>query len=489
MIFDNSAQVNTFQDYKTDRVSSDGADSALGLLGINYRSTPLELREKASVFLQRNQTKLASAKHEGLLDGAVVVSTCNRSEVIFSAKVENFGEVERFIKSEVFSPECITARSMFSLGRNNNWYFLKEDEVSSHVFRLATGLDSMIVGEAQILGQLKNAYRSSVEEGLIESSLHKLLQSAFRTAKKVRTGTGIGKGTVSVASASKLAIESIFPDLAKLKYLVIGAGETATLMVRHLRDAGASSFFIANRSAVASRNLASLVQGVSIPLAKIKEVLPLVDVVVSAVTLDGESTVLDFDTMKQIASMEKTKTYVLLDLSVPRSIDSRVHDLSSVYLFDIDDFKMITENALKNRKSEADRADYIIRDEVVRYRKWQLERMKYHLVPELFSKFKIESRREWIRTSRKLRQKNIPESMLKELAEIVFQHEQSVFGRFMHPVFETVRSSEEKEVSAMYDMFSIPENLIASPKLSSQASSLGKDSVNISKKSIQKTDF
>ncbi len=434
-------------------------DNSLGLLGVNYRSAPLSLRESAARELERNQSKLLQARKEGIIRGAAVVSTCNRAEVLFSAEPQHFDQIHDFLREEIFDFSSNSSKSFGKDASDAAWYFFKDDKVPEHLFRVATGLDSMITGEAQILGQLKSAYHTSVKEGLIESSLHRLFQSAFRTAKLVRSSTGIGKGTVSIASASKLAVESIFGDLASLKYLVIGAGETARLISRYMRDAGATSFFIANRTISNSRNLSAMINGVNIPLSKITEVLPMVDVVISAISMqDGDEYILNFETLNKIIENERSRSYVLLDVSVPRSIDPRVQEIPSVYLFDIDDFKSVSDAALELRQKEVDRADSIIQDEVLRYRQWQKERTRYFMIRELVNKFQTESAREWIRTSRKLRAEGMSDESLSAFSDVINRHQESVFSRFMHPVFESLRdiSSEEAQVRVQ-ELFSLSE--------------------------------
>jgi glutamyl-tRNA reductase len=435
-------------------------DVSLGLLGVNYRSTPLAIREGVARSLAKNTAKLKKAKANGLICGAAVISTCNRSEIVFSAEKENLDGAASFFKGEIFSGVHEDAYLPGDDVSRLPWYFHQDVEVSRHMFTVATGLDSMITGEAQILGQLKFAYRNSVCEGLAESSLHRLFQSAFRTAKLVRTATGIGRGTVSIASASKLAIESIYGDLSRLTCLIIGAGDTASLISRYLRDAGATSFFVANRTREKSRNLSDFIDGVHIPLSGIREVLPHADVVISAVTVtDPGKYVLSYEALDEIFSADKSKKYVVLDVSVPRSVDPRVQEFPSVYLFDIDDFAAVRDSSLEFRQKEAERAEVIIREQVSRYSRWIEERERYFLIRELIRTFSNETAREWIRTSRKLRKHNFSDETIDLLSELLYQHQQSVFFRFMHPVFSSLRGSSSEE------MYTLVRELFASSEM------------------------
>lgn len=419
-------------------LSSATLNAVIGLIGINYRSAPLSIREKVSSFFKAHATKLKEVQEGGLILESAILTTCNRTEILFVASKENFTLAEQCIMSLFLS--ALDNKSI------NSIYHLKDEKAVEHVFKVATGLDSMIMGESQILGQLKNAYRSAVHEQTVNSLLHRLFQGAFKTAKRVRSRTGIGRGTVSLAYAVRETLGSVYGDLSSLKVLIIGAGETATLVSRHLRTSGVESFFVANRTKERGLSLSNSLLGTLILLHEVPEILPMVDIIISAV--DGMSDsdyIVPYSIVAKDAFTDASRTKCLIDLSVPRSIDPKVSELESVYLFDIDDFSEIICNNTEKRGQEAVKALYIVEEETQSFLLWQKERNRYQLIEKLQDKFEQASEKDASRIQRNLVKRGFSDQEVGEILEELSAHEQAVVKKFLHPLFNRIRGDLSPE--------------------------------------------
>jgi len=339
--------------------------SNLGIVGVSHKSSSIALREIFSDPRRLySQLKNIDAEH-------AVLSTCNRTELIFSSPKKSF----QFVKEKLYD----SFKGMLPLNlhsRAENFIYSLDNEIAiDHFFKVASGLDSMVLGEAEILGQVKRAYAEAVKSGTVKSDLHRLFQVAFRTAKQVRSTTGIGRGKVSVVSSATLAVKNVFGDLTDRKVLLIGAGETSTLVAQHLKQAGLAQFFISNRSESNAKPLLNLVNGVFVPLDRIQMILPLVDIVIAAVNSDSKMELLSVNDFQRVLKTEARKKYCVVDLSVPRVVEDEVDKISSVYLFNIDGLSSFAEKNKSYRESEAVRALNIISSQVYDYQSWQEKRI------------------------------------------------------------------------------------------------------------------
>lgn len=350
---------------------------SLGLIGVNHHTTSVSEREAFS-----NVHKLYDAFQE--LDAEhAVISTCNRTELVFGSSKSNFEKLQDTVFDRFSSFLPTNSRKSDSL-----IYKYYNNDAVGHFFKVAAGLDSMVLGEAEILGQMKKAYKDAIGFGKVKFILHKLFQSAFHTAKEVRSNTGVGRGKISVASTAVSATKNIYGDLTQLKVLIIGAGETASLLSQHFRTSGVSQFFISNRTQSNAKNLVEELNGIFIPLDKIPMVLTNVDVVAVAINNpNAKEYLITKDQVKSLLKNNFRKTFCYLDLSVPQVIDPGITDLSSVYLFNLDSLGEVARQNQQIRESEAERAKIIIDNQVSEFNKWKDSRVRHKLIESLFSHF------------------------------------------------------------------------------------------------------
>ncbi|MFN4197318.1 MAG: glutamyl-tRNA reductase, partial [Caldimicrobium sp.] len=325
------------------------SDLQIILIGVNHKTTPVEIREKLS-FANASIYPIVSLKefYPSLKEG-LFLSTCNRVEFILvierSQKDIFLEKFKQFIFNEIkaFEEEILSF-----------FYILVNEDAIRHLFEVACGLDSMVLGEPQILGQLKEAYKKALFYKTSGLFLNKLLHRTFFVAKKVRTETGIGGGAVSVSYAGVLLAKKILGSLKDKKILLIGAGEMAELACQHLISHGAKAISIANRTLSKAVELAERFHGEAYPLEALPELLIQKDIVIASTS--ATSYIITKNLLSSILRSRKYKPLFLIDIGVPRNIDPSVNELENVYLFDIDDLKEVVEENLKNRKKEAIKA-------------------------------------------------------------------------------------------------------------------------------------
>jgi len=328
------------------------------IVGLNHRTAELDFRQMVSFDGDSLPTGLNQLSGSpGVLE-AMILSTCNRVEII-----SNVESAEHGIRSiETFLSEY----SRISLSQMQpKLYRHTEDQAVRHVFRVASSLDSMVLGEPQILGQLKSCYGTAVDANTIGAYLNMLLQAAFRTAKHVRSETSIGEYPVSVSSAAVELIRKIFGDLRKKKVLIIGAGEMGEATIRYLADTGVRGIYVANRSPEAAQRLADSFEGISVPFNELKEWITRMDIVF---TSTGASEVLiNQQVMRDIMHARKNETIALIDISVPRNIDPEVGNIDNVFCYDIDDLQAVVEANLQERRKAAAEAEKIVDMDVSKF--------------------------------------------------------------------------------------------------------------------------
>lgn len=341
---------------------------ALFSFGISYKTAPVSIREKVAFSTEQIVEFVLALKQADIADEAVVVSTCNRTEVYLTSREFNRADALNWltkihgVSSEKLS-DCL--------------YFYSESESVRHVMQVACGLDSMVLGEPQILGQLKQAYAVADQHRFIGGPLSKLFQMTFSVAKDVRTNTEIGESAVSVAFAAVSLAKQIFADLAKAKVLLVGAGETTELVARHLYDSGARELTVANRSVQRAESLANEFNADVSTLSQIPDLLTEVDIVVSSTAstlpLIGKGMV------ENAIKQRRNRPIFMVDLAVPRDIETQVNDIDNIYLYTVDDLQGIVQRNQKKRLVAAEQAQQIIETEIENYQLWlkSLESVDY----------------------------------------------------------------------------------------------------------------
>ena len=326
------------------------------IVGINHASAPVELREKVALPPEQLSDALQNlARLPGLAEVAIL-STCNRIEII--ATVENVDEIKII--------EWLA--SYHSMPINNlqpSIYIKRDKEAAHHAVRVACGLDSMVIGEPQILGQVKDAYDHSSQIGTLGSELHHLSQNTFRIAKRVRSETAIGESSVSIASTAVTLAKLLFSDLPSRNMLLIGAGETSELVGRQLRSAGFGKLTIANRTLENAKRLAKEVGGNAIGLQTIPSRLEDTDIVIASTA--SQLPVLGKGMVERAIRSRKHRPILMVDLAVPRDIEPEVGELRDIYLYSVDDLQEIINANLSNRLQAAAEAEVIIQEEIDSY--------------------------------------------------------------------------------------------------------------------------
>ncbi len=330
------------------------------LLGVNHKNTPLEVREKLALSSGYEEPLQALGKIDGLCE-YYLLSTCNRVEILVSAS--EGADVEKKLAEFLFG-DALTPDQY-----EKHLYCYRNEEAIHHLFMVAASLDSMIVGESQILGQLKEAYRWSAEKKCTGPILNKLLHKSFSVAKRVRSETQIGSSAVSISYAAIELAKKIFGSLENKRVLLIGAGEMAELAAEHLVGNGAKDVVVANRTLENALDLAKRFNGRAVGLNELFEQLEQVDIIVSSTGAPG--IILHKGDVKPLMRNRRNKPLFFIDIAVPRDLDPALNDLDNVYLYDIDDLSNVVELNKAERDKEAIKAGRIVDEEALKFKDWQ----------------------------------------------------------------------------------------------------------------------
>jgi glutamyl-tRNA reductase len=331
-------------------------------IGMNHLSAPVEVRECFSNDTGKMGMALACLRESESIKEGMFISTCNRVEIIFIT--DNPEEARKTVIS-IFSKLGGLSEDRFV----TNLYVFEDMEAVGHIFRVASSLDSMVLGEPQILGQIKDAYhRASTLEKTTGVVLNRLMHRTFHTAKRVRTETGISESAVSISYAAVELAKKIFYGLEGKKVLLIGAGEMAELAARHLMGQGVEALFVANRSFDRAVQVADLFRGKAILLDEIVHYLLEVDIVI---TSTGSKTyMVTHDMVRKSLRERKNRPLFFIDIAVPRDVEPTVNDLANAYVYDIDDLAAIVAENSAQRRDEAIKAERIIQEEAIRFETW-----------------------------------------------------------------------------------------------------------------------
>lgn len=334
------------------------------LTGLNHKTAPLAVREKIFAGCQEKRDLLPELRSIGGVEEVLHLSTCNRVEVI--ASVAEDGNALKELSG-------LLARNggLNQAEAKGCFYEYRGEDAVRHIFRVASSLDSMVMGEAQILGQVKDAYREALEQYATGVVLNRLMHCSFRAAKRVRSETGIAVNPVSVSHAAVELAKKIFGTLDGKKILLIGAGEMAELTGTQLIEKGAQSIIVANRSLAQAELLAEKFHGEAAALDALDKKLIEADVVISST--GASDFIVTADMIKKNHHQRKNRLLFLIDIAVPRDIEPAASELENVYLYNIDDLQDIVDENINNRKKEAIKAEKIIDEEVTRYMNWQKE--------------------------------------------------------------------------------------------------------------------
>jgi glutamyl-tRNA reductase len=333
------------------------------LVGLNHRSAPVEVREQLAVDdVAPPLQKLAAADE---IDEAVMISTCNRVEVI--ALTRNLEAAKHRLRS-FFGRDLLGDGAVDALAVEEHLYEYSESEAMRHVLRVASALDSMVVGEPQILGQMKEAHRAAVDSKTCGPILTRLFQHAFTTAKRVRTETRVAERPVSVARVAVDLAQQIFEELAGKRALLIGAGEMIEMALTSLRGAGLASIAVANRTPERAADLAVRFEGTAHGLDELPHLMSEVDMVLSCI--GGDRPILTLELVKEARKKRRQHPLFVIDIGVPRNAEPEINELDNVYLYDIDDLSAVASENAEQRRRETVHAEALVTEEQQRFDGW-----------------------------------------------------------------------------------------------------------------------
>lgn len=335
-----------------------GSESFI-LLGVNHKTTPVEVREKIALSSGYEEPLQVLRQIPGCRE-CYLLSTCNRVEVLVIG--EPGPELEEQLISFLFGQNLPVADC------RDYVYVHNGIEAVNHLFTVAASLDSLIVGEAQILGQLKEAYRYASGFQCTGPLLNRLLHKAFSVAKRIRTETGIGSSAVSISSAAVELARKIFGDLKDKRVLLVGAGEMAELAAQHLVGQGVVSVTVANRTLARAVDLAKRFNGQAVSFDELLTQLENADIIISST--GAPNIILQKDQVKPVMRTRRNKPLFFIDIAVPRDLDPKLNDLENVYLYDIDDLSQVVEMNRSERDREALKAGRIVEEETLKFQRW-----------------------------------------------------------------------------------------------------------------------
>lgn len=389
-------------------------DEKILLLGVNHKTTPVEIREKIAL-TNGYQEPLVTLKSFAGLREYYLLSTCNRVELLLVAEPDVAVEEEifRFLFGGRVDPE--------------EWrrylYVFSGQAAVRHLFMVASSLDSMVVGEAQILGQLKEAYRHAAKFGCTGPFLNKLLHKSFSVAKRVRTETAIGSSAVSISYAAVQLAKKIFGNLKGKKVLLVGAGEMAELAAEHLVGQGVGEVVVANRTLSRAVDLAKRFRGHAVSFQELVQQLEHVDIIISST--GATDIILAKDQVKPVMRARMNRPLFFIDIAVPRDLDPRLIELDNVYLYDIDDLNSVVEINKADRDREAVKAARIVEEETIKFQKWYQGVAVTPTIVALKDKFEEIGRAELDRTMARMprldevERKNMEKMMAAVIAKIL----------------------------------------------------------------------
>ena len=418
------------------------------LVGINHKTAPVEVRELLAFSDQACTEGLPRLVDGEVVREGLIVSTCNRVEILSAITTEQIDRgtqrLAEFLDTTPNLPHGFLTDHLYSH---------RDEEAIRHIFRVASSLDSMVVGEPQVLGQVRHAYSLAVEAGTAGRVLNRLVHHTFHVAKRVRSETGIASSAVSISYMAVELGKKIFDSLKGRVVLLIGAGEMAELSARHLVNAGATRVVIANRTPEAAQRLAQEFDGVAVPFEQLSQSLAEADVVICST--GAPDYVLTEEIMRSAKEQKRNRPTCVIDISVPRNVDPAVGKVPNVFVFDIDDLESVISSNIREREREAERAELIVQSEVMQFQQ-SLRAMDIGpTIGALRQKLQQVARLEMERQRKRLG------SLTAEQEAAIEALLLSTVNKISHPVLNQMRRSYElsdsETVQALRDIFGLEE--------------------------------
>ncbi|MDR0234520.1 MAG: glutamyl-tRNA reductase [Zoogloeaceae bacterium] len=399
------------------------------VLGINHHTAPLDIRERVAFPAETLPQALASLMREGIAREALILSTCNRTELYAVTETpEALGE-------------WLAAHHHVELSRLQSFlYVFEADKAARHLFRVASGLDSMVLGETQILGQIKEAARLAEEAGSMGGNLHRMFQRAFSVAKGVRSDTAIGANIISMAAAAVQLAERIFESIREQKLLFIGAGEMIELSAAHFCARQPAVVTIANRTVERGAALAERFNGRAIRLDEIAGVLFEHDIVISCTA--SPLPIIGLGLVERSLKARRHRPLFMVDLAVPRDIEPEVGMLDDVFLYTVDDLAEIVASGVESRQVAAAEAEAMVEAETAEFMKWLVSLDAVPLIRDLRDSAERARRHELDRAMKRLASGEAPEEVLEQLSV-------RLTNKFLHTPTQTLRQAGSEECAEL----------------------------------------
>ncbi len=395
---------------------------SLSLLGVNHNSAPIDVRERLAIPQERLAEATRSLVHYPGVREGLILSTCNRVELL--TEHESASDLRGFL-SHYFAVEPATL--------NPHLYEYRDGDAVRHLFRVASSLDSMVVGEPQILGQVKESYSIAREVGGVSTTLERLLQSAFTVAKKVRTETEIGSSTVSIASVAADLAKQIFGSLKGKQVLLVGAGKMSELAARHLMGQGANALLVANRTPERAQRLAEQFHGLAVPFADLQQHAPKADIIVTST--GAREHLFDVPKAQVILQKRRGRPVFFIDIAVPRDVDPSVNRVEGAFVYSIDDLQQVAASNLSARAEGAAAAERIVSAEVDRF---QRRLQSLDAVPGILS---LQQHAEQLRLAELDRTRARLADLSPQQQEAVDALTRSLMNKFLHAPLTGMRQS------------------------------------------------
>jgi glutamyl-tRNA reductase len=418
------------------------------LIGVNHKSAPVELRELLAFSEEACTKGLRTLVDGDVVREGLIVSTCNRVEVLTETAKERLQEgIDRV--TDLLSQSRSLPRDFF----HKNLYSHTDDQAVRHLFRVASSLDSMVVGEPQVLGQVRRAYSLALEAGTAGRVLNRLVHHAFRVAKRVRTETGIAANAISISYMAVALGKKIFQSLKGHTVLLVGAGEMAELSARHLLNAGVARVLIANRTEASAERLAKEFGGEAVNFDRLSSHLAEADIVICST--GASDYVITAQMAREALERRRNRPAFFIDISVPRNVDPAIGKIPNVFVFDIDDLESVISSNIREREREAERAELIVESEIMQFQQTLRALDIGPTIGALRQKLQDLARLEMTRQRHRLgpltpAQENAIESLLL-----------STVNKISHPVLSHLRrsydNSDTDTVQAWREIFGLEE--------------------------------
>lgn len=349
--------------------------SCISILSVNHQFAPVDVREKVAFTPNELPDALVKFNSTKGIEACAILSTCNRSEIYAIVEDDN--------AEEILSNYLANTHNIKRTELDPYLLYFEADNALQHICYVATGLNSLVLGEAQILGQLKDAYQTAKIAGTLNKLLEKLFQHAFSTAKKVRTDTEIGSSPVSVAYCAVKLSENIFSDLSEQTVMLIGAGEMIELCAQHLNQKGVKNMIVANRTLENAKKIADLYGAQFISLKQFSTVVHQADIIISSTA--ASVPIIGKGLIESALKLRKHKPMFMLDIAIPRDIEPEVSQLEDVFLYTIDDLQQVVDSNINNRQKEKAIAEEIVAIQNKKFEKW-LEKLPNEKVIQAYQK-------------------------------------------------------------------------------------------------------